>query len=62
MLVRHLQEMIKDGIVIRQADESTRGVNRYALSEHGRSLGPIMAMICEWGYLHMREMEAHPFK
>lgn len=62
MLIRHLQELLKDGIVVRRTEGGRSGLGRYAISEHGRSLGPIMALICEWGHQHIKRMKGDQFR
>lgn len=50
MLIRHLGELVRDGIIGRRVEE--RRVS-YELSEYGMTLLPVMEAICAWGRVHM---------
>jgi DNA-binding HxlR family transcriptional regulator len=53
MLVQQLRELQRDEIVNRREyDESPPRVE-YTLTEYGRSLGPVIHSICEWGGAHL---------
>jgi DNA-binding HxlR family transcriptional regulator len=54
MLIRHLKEMVKDGIVVRQEDRSVPACVRYSISEYGMTLVPVLEVICTWGREHLR--------
>jgi DNA-binding HxlR family transcriptional regulator len=52
MLIRHLQEMVRDGIVMRTENQGRRHV-LYSISEYGRTLLPVLEQICAWGRVHL---------
>jgi DNA-binding HxlR family transcriptional regulator len=54
MLIRHLQELARDGIITRHAERRTV---QYAISEYGRTLLPVLEVICGWGRVHLRRAE-----
>jgi DNA-binding HxlR family transcriptional regulator len=56
MLIRHLQEMVKDGIVVRKEDGVSRAVS-YAISRYGLTLVPVLEQICAWGRKHLTMVE-----
>lgn len=49
-----LKELEKDGLVIRKEYQQIPPKVEYSLSEKGKSLIPILYVMCEWGesYLH----------
>jgi DNA-binding HxlR family transcriptional regulator len=53
MLIRHLGELVRDGIVWRHVEK--RRVS-YVLSEYGMTLLPVMEAICAWGRRHMERV------
>jgi DNA-binding HxlR family transcriptional regulator len=58
MLIRHLQELVKDGIVLREEDASVPVCVRYSISEYGMTLLPVLEVICGWGRRHLARLEA----
>jgi DNA-binding HxlR family transcriptional regulator len=54
VLLRHLNEMVGDGIVERRVDG--RRVS-YAISEYGTTLLPVMEAICAWGRGHLERVK-----
>ena len=54
MLIRHLQELVKDGIVLREEGQSVR----YSISEYGMTMVPVLEEICAWGRRHLARQEA----
>ena len=56
MLIRHLQELVRDGIVVRKQESSVPPCVRYSISKYGLTLAPVLEMICEWGRNHLRRM------
>ena len=50
MLLRHLQELMADGILDR---EQQRRAVRYAISPYGMTLLPVLQALCDWGRLHL---------
>jgi len=55
VLIRHLEELVRDGIVVRYVDG--RRVS-YAISEYGMTLLPVIEAICGWGRKHLERMKA----
>lgn len=58
MLIRHLQEMVKDGVVVREEDGGVPVCVRYSISEYGMTLVPVLEEICAWGRKHLVRLEA----
>lgn len=48
-----LKEMEEDGLVIRQEYPQIPPKVEYSLSERGRSLMPLLHMMCDWGEANM---------
>jgi DNA-binding HxlR family transcriptional regulator len=53
MLIRHLNDLVRDGIVAKQ--KAGRQVS-YSISEYGMTLVPVMEAICTWGRLHLQRL------
>lgn len=60
MLIRHLQELVRDGIILRHEERSLPPIVRYSISKYGKTMVPVMGMICEWGNKHIARMKRHP--
>jgi len=54
MLIRHLQELVQDGILIRRQEEAVPPRVRYSISKYGMTLVPVLETICMWGRNHLR--------
>lgn len=54
MLIRHLKELVKDGIVVRRQERSVPPCVRYSISDYGKTLTPVLETICAWGRRHIR--------
>lgn len=53
MLIRHLHELVDDGVVDR-ADAGTVPPHvTYSVSEYGRTLEPAVRALCDWGNDHL---------
>src|SRR5438445_11951300 len=48
MLIRHLHEMVADGILLRHDKKTVPPYVRYSISPYGMSLAPVLEKICEW--------------
>jgi DNA-binding HxlR family transcriptional regulator len=59
MLIRHLQDLVRDGILVRRQEKSMPPVVRYSISEYGLTLVPVLNVICGWGRQHMERNKAH---
>ena len=60
MLIRHLQELVADGIVKRDDKKTIPPRVYYSLSRYGRTLGPVVQMMCNWGRSHLQRLSARP--
>ena len=58
MLIRHLQELVRDGILMRHEERSVPPCVRYSISEYGLTLAPVMEKICAWGRTHIVRVNA----
>src|SRR5271167_52908 len=47
MLIRHLQELVQDGIVLRQDFGTLPPCVRYSITEYGLTLLPALELICD---------------
>lgn len=56
MLIRHLQEMAADGIIDRQDAGTVPPCVYYSISPYGRTLMPVLDVICTWGRKHLRRL------
>jgi DNA-binding HxlR family transcriptional regulator len=54
MLIRHLQELVSDGILVRREERRVPPCVRYAISDYGWTLVPVLETICAWGRGHLR--------
>lgn len=53
MLIRHLQELVRDGILMRRQAKSMPPCVWYSISEYGLTLVPVLEVICAWGRTHL---------
>jgi DNA-binding HxlR family transcriptional regulator len=58
MLIRHLQELVSDGILKRDDKKTIPPCVYYSLSPYGRTLAPVVEMMCSWGRLHLKRLSA----
>ena len=54
MLIRHLQDLVRDGILVRQEESTVPPRVRYSISEYGMTLLPVLEQICSWGRIHLK--------
>lgn len=54
MLIRHLQELVRDGILIRRQEQTVPPCVHYSISKYGMTLVPVLETICGWGRNHLR--------
>jgi DNA-binding HxlR family transcriptional regulator len=60
MLTEQLREMERDGVVHRDEYPEVPPRVEYSLTDHGRSLGPVIEAICMWGGAHLERRAARP--
>lgn len=56
MLIRHLHELVQDGILVRHEERSVPPRVRYSISEYGMTLVPVLEVICNWGRRHLAKL------
>jgi DNA-binding HxlR family transcriptional regulator len=49
MLTQQLRELERDGMIHREVYPQVPPKVEYSLTECGRSLGPILELLCQWG-------------
>jgi DNA-binding HxlR family transcriptional regulator len=57
MLIRHLHELVQDGVLLRHEERSLPPCVRYSISEYGMTLLPVLEVICSWGRQHLARLE-----
>jgi DNA-binding HxlR family transcriptional regulator len=57
MLSQQLRELERDGVVLRKVYAQVPPKVEYGLTEFGRTLGPILRMMCKWGAEHSRRVQ-----
>jgi len=60
MLTVQLRELERDGLIVRKVYPEVPPRVEYALSEHGRTLGPILTAMCNWGFAHLDFVKGLP--
>ena len=58
MLIRHLQELVQDGILIRRQEKTVPPCVRYSISAYGKTLLPVLETICLWGRNHLQSLSS----
>lgn len=53
MLIRHLKELVSDGILVRQREQGIHPRVLYSISEYGWTMVPVLEHICAWGRKHI---------
>ena len=54
MLIRHLHDLVDAGIIDRHDAATVPPCVHYSISEYGRTLGPVLQTLCDWGRIHMQ--------
>jgi DNA-binding HxlR family transcriptional regulator len=54
MLIRHLKELVADGVVERRQEGGATLRVSYLISEYGMTMLPVLEEICRWGREHLR--------
>ena len=57
MLIRHLHEMVEDGILLRHDKKTVPPHVCYSISPYGMTLAPVLEKICEWGRKHQTRVK-----
>ena len=55
MLIQQLKDLEKDGLIVRQAYPVVPPKVEYSLSEFGKTLIPILDVMCDWGRDYMEK-------
>jgi len=58
MLTLHLRELERDGLIHREVYREVPPKVEYSLTELGRSLGPLLRFMSEWGHANRASMAA----
>lgn len=53
MLIRHLHELVEAGIIDRHDARTVPPCVHYSISKYGKTLGPVLQALCDWGRKHM---------
>ena len=54
MLLRHLRDMTEAGILERHQEQGLPLRVRYSLTPYGRTLVPVLDVLCSWGREHLK--------
>jgi DNA-binding HxlR family transcriptional regulator len=54
MLIRHLHELVQDGILVRCQERGLPPCVHYSISKYGLTLLPVLEEICQWGRNHLK--------
>jgi DNA-binding HxlR family transcriptional regulator len=57
MLIRHLHDLVGDGIVTRRQEQSVPPRVYYSISKYGWTLVPVLDVIGTWGRRHLRRTQ-----
>lgn len=57
MLIRHLQQLVADGVLDRHDARTMPPHVTYSVSDYGRTLEPVVHALCDWGSNHL---DRHP--
>jgi DNA-binding HxlR family transcriptional regulator len=55
MLLRHLRELTDAGILERRQERGFPLRVRYSLTPYGRTLVPVLEVLCAWGREHLKQ-------
>ena len=57
MLTQQLRELEADGLLIRKVYPVVPPKTEYSLSEFGKTLSPILAVMCDWGKKYLESVQ-----
>lgn len=60
VLIRQLKELVADGIVHRKDYRQVPPRVEYSMTEHGKSLAPLLQAMADWGDTHYAEARSAP--
>jgi DNA-binding HxlR family transcriptional regulator len=60
VLTDHLRELEADRIISRAVPAGRNGRSEYSLTEYGRTLIPVLAVMRAWGQTHREQVLGHP--
>lgn len=58
MLIQQLRELEKDEVVHRNVYPDVPPKVEYSFTEYGRSLEPVLQVLCNWGEAHLDQINA----
>jgi DNA-binding HxlR family transcriptional regulator len=59
ILIQQLRELEKDGIVHRNDHAKVPPRVDYSFTEHGKSLKPVLRVLCHWGAAHLKQIDSY---
>jgi DNA-binding HxlR family transcriptional regulator len=62
MLIRHLHELVEDGIICRHEKRVVPPCVYYSISKYGKTMLPVLEQICAWGRAHLARQNRHAQK
>jgi DNA-binding HxlR family transcriptional regulator len=54
MLIRHLRDLVQDGILVRNQAPTRPPHVLYSISPYGQTILPVLEVICAWGRRHLQ--------
>jgi DNA-binding HxlR family transcriptional regulator len=57
MLIQQLRELEKDEIVNRTVYPNVPPKVEYSFTDYGRSLEPVLRVLCDWGEAHLQQVK-----
>jgi DNA-binding HxlR family transcriptional regulator len=57
ILIQQLRDLEKDGIISRRDYAELPPKVDYSFTEYGKSLKPVLRMLCNWGEEHLKQIE-----
>lgn len=59
MLIQQLRELEKDGIVNRKVYSGVPPKVEYSFTNYGKSLEPVLKVLCAWGQEHLERVKSN---